>query len=95
MNFAPYVLTTVLHIMICFLSNIVILFEEYITTSMMDRVGSWGTDLEIFLAAQLLSTDIFVFKDANRCWDKFSGFGFNNRHYVHDLTEKRLYLPLA
>ena len=60
----------------------------------MDRVGSWGTDLEIFLAAQLLSTDIFVFKDANRCWNKFSGFGFNNRHYVHDLTEKRLYLRL-
>ena len=68
--------------------------EEYITINMMDRVGSWGTDLEIFLAAQLLNTDIFVYKDANRCWNKFSGFCIQYRHDVHDLTEKRLYLRL-
>lgn len=68
--------------------------EEYISVSMMDRVGSWGTDLELFLAAQLLQTDIFVFKDVLRCWNKFSGYGFNGKQNVHDLTEKRLYLRL-
>ena len=68
--------------------------EEYTTVSMMDRVGSWGTDLELFLAAQLLKTDIFVFKDVNRCWNKFSGYGFNDKQNVHDLTERRLYLRL-
>ena len=46
--------------------------EDYIGVGMMDRVGSWGTDLELFLAAQLLKTDIFVFKDMDRCWNKFS-----------------------
>ena len=66
--------------------------EEYISVSMMDRVGSW-TDLELFLAAQLLQTDIFVFKDVLRCWNKFSGYGFNDKQNVHDLTEKR-YLRL-
>ena len=51
--------------------------EEYITTylsiRMMDRVGSWGTDLEISLAAQLLSTSIFVFKDVNLVGTNFPG----------------------
>ena len=34
--------------------------EEYIKSSKIDRTGSWGTDLELFLAAQLLKTDIFL-----------------------------------
>ena len=68
--------------------------EEYISVSMMDRVGSWGTDLELFLAAQLLQRDIFVFKDVLRCWNKFSGYGFNGKQNVHYLTEKRLHLRL-
>ena len=62
--------------------------EEYITVSLMDRVGSWGTDLELFLADQLLKTDIFVFKDVNCCWNKFSGYVFNDKQNVHDLTER-------
>ena len=35
--------------------------ENYIKFSMMDRVGSWRTDLEILLAAKVLRTDIFVY----------------------------------
>ena len=27
--------------------------EEYLKVSLMDRLGSWGTDLELFLAAQI------------------------------------------
>ena len=46
--------------------------EEYLKISMMDRIGSWGTDLEIFLMAQILRTDIFVYKDDERNWMKFS-----------------------
>lgn len=41
--------------------------EEYLKISLMDRLGSWGTDLEIFLAAQILGTDIFVYKDESKC----------------------------
>ena len=49
----------------------------------MNHTGTWGTDQEIFLAALILKTDVFVFKDSNR-WMKFSGFGFNDRNTVHD-----------
>ena len=46
--------------------------EEFITVSMMDRVGSWGADLQLFLAAQqLLKMDNFVYKNRNRCWNNF------------------------
>ena len=68
--------------------------EEYLKISMMDCIGSWGTDLEIFLMAQILRTDIFVYKDDERNWMKFSGYGFNDRHSVHELTESRIYLRL-
>ena len=50
--------------------------------------------LELFLAAQLFYTNIFVFKDVLRCWSKISGYGFNDKQNVHYLTEKRLYLRL-
>ena len=68
--------------------------EEYIKSSKIDRTGSWGTDLELFLAAQLLKTDIFLYKNFDHLWYKFSGHGFNDKKYVHNLTEKRIYLRL-
>ena len=68
--------------------------EQYIKASMIDRVGSWGTDMELFLAAQLLKTDIFVYRDYLRSWNKFSGYGFINKHSAHALTEKRIYIRL-
>ena len=68
--------------------------EEYLKISMMDCIGSWGTDLEIFLMAQILRTDISVYKDDERNWMKFSGYGLNDRHSVHELTESRIYLRL-
>ena len=60
----------------------------------MARVGSWGTDLELFLAAQILKTDIFVYKDGEHVWMRFSVHGFNNKRDVHDLTEERVYIRL-
>ena len=39
--------------------------EDYIEGSLMARVGSWGTDLELFLAAQILKTDILYTKMVN------------------------------
>ena len=60
----------------------------------MDRLESWGTDLEIFLAAQILGTDIFVYKDERKCWINFSGYFFNDKHSSHNLTENRIYLRL-
>ncbi len=60
----------------------------------MDRNGSWGTNLELSIMAQILKTDIFLYKDDDRNWMKFSGHGFNDRHSVHDLTESRTYLRL-
>ena len=60
----------------------------------MQILGSWGTDMEIFLAAQLLTTDIFVYRDSLQCWNKFSGYGFNTKKDVHELTPRRLYLRL-
>ena len=60
----------------------------------MDRVGSWGTDLELCLATQILKTDIFVYKDEDLIWNKFSAYGFNDKRDIHELTEKRVYLRL-
>ena len=60
----------------------------------MESVGSWGTTLEIFLAAQILKTDIFIHTDCSHRWNKFSGYGFNNKQDVHELTDKRIYLRL-
>ena len=37
----------------------------------MNQTGTWGIDQEIFLAALILKTDTFVYKDSN-CWIKFS-----------------------
>ena len=68
--------------------------EDYLRISKMDQVGSWGTDLEIFLAAITLSTDIFVYNDEHQSWLKFSGHGFNDAKSTHDLTERRVYLRL-
>ena len=68
--------------------------EEYIQSSKIDRTGSWGTDLELFLAAQLLKTDIFLYKDLGRSWNKYSAYGFSDKKDVHPLTEKRIYLRL-
>ena len=68
--------------------------EQYINVSMIDRIGSWGTDMELFLAAQLLETDMFVYQDSSHCWNKFSGYGFIDRHDSHKLTEKRIYIRL-
>ena len=68
--------------------------EDYLKVSMMDRVGSWGTDLELFLAAQILRTDIFVYKDEDHVWNKFSAYGFNDKRDIHELTEKSLFTPL-
>lgn len=55
----------------------------------MDHIGSWGIDIEIFLAAQILKTDIFVYQDNFQSWNKFSGYGFVNKHNGHDQTEKK------
>ena len=68
--------------------------DDYITKSKMHLLGSWGTDMEIFLAVQILTTDIFVYRDSLQCWNKFSGYGFNNKKDVHRLTSKRIYLRL-
>ena len=53
--------------------------DDYITKSKMCLLGSWSTDMEIFLAAQILTTDIFVYRDSLHCWNKFSGYGLNNK----------------
>ena len=68
--------------------------DDYITKSKMQILGSWGTDMEIFLAAQLLTTDIFVYRDSLQCWNKFSGYGFNTKKDVHELNPRRIYLRL-
>ena len=62
--------------------------------SMVDRNGSWGTDLELFLVAILLKTDILVYRDSMGSWNNFSGYGFVNRHDENQLTNKRIYLRL-
>ena len=61
----------------------------------MDRLGSWGTDLEMFFStahttAHILGTDIFVYKNKSKCWMKFSGYGLNDKHSSHNLTETRI-----
>ena len=44
---------------------------QYIQKSKIDRVGTWGTDLELFIFAKLLKTDIFVYRDSLSSWLKF------------------------
>ena len=48
--------------------------ESYLANSQMARNGVWGTDIEMFSAASLLSTDIFVYTQFGyTCkWLKFS-----------------------
>ena len=69
--------------------------DDYISKSRMDSNGSWGTDMEIFLAAQILKMDIFVFRDNFQSRNKFSGYGFVDKHNAHDLTEERIYMRLC
>ena len=69
--------------------------EEYIQSSKIDRTGSWvPTYRELFLTPQLLKTDIFLYKDLGRSWNKYSAYGFSDKKDVHPLTEKRIYLRL-
>ena len=68
--------------------------EEYLKITKMDKSGSWGTDKEIFLAALILKTDVFVYKDDDQCWMKFSGYGFTGKNSRPELTEDRVYLRL-
>ena len=56
---------------------------------MIDRMGSWGTDMELFLAAQILKTDIFVYQEAFHCWNKFSGYGFIDKRDSHKFDGKK------
>ena len=49
--------------------------EDYIEGSLMARVESWGTDLELFLTVEILKTDIFVYKDGEHVWMRFSAHG--------------------
>ena len=60
--------------------------NDYLKISLMERIGSCGTDLEIFLMAEKFKTDIFVYKMMNETGWNFQGF--NDRHSVHDLTEQ-------
>ena len=48
--------------------------DKYLQSSKMSVPGTWGTDIEIFAAASLLSTDIFVYTNTNDCfqWHLFS-----------------------
>ena len=48
--------------------------NSYLANSHMTRNGVWGTDIEIFSAASLLSTDIFVYTQFGEThkWLKFS-----------------------
>ena len=48
--------------------------SDYVQSSGMARERVWGTDIEIFAAASLLSTDIYVYVSAgnNFTWNKFS-----------------------
>ena len=57
----------------------------------MESSGSWGTYLELFLAAQILQTDIFVNRDCQQSWNKFSGHGIIHRQEIDKLTVKRIY----
>ena len=47
--------------------------DDYIINSRMESIGSWGTDLEIFLAAQILKTDIFIYRDCFHNWSRSQG----------------------
>lgn len=43
--------------------------EQYLTHSKMQRNRAWGTDVEIFIAANLMNTDIYVYtKSGRRDW---------------------------
>ncbi|XP_062574488.1 uncharacterized protein LOC134236336, partial [Saccostrea cucullata] len=44
--------------------------EQYVETSGMEKDGTWGTELEILAAADLLKTDIYTF--LNGTWIKYS-----------------------
>ena len=68
--------------------------DDYIINSRMESICSWGTDLEIFLSAQILKTDIFIYRDCYHNWSKFSGYGFSDKQDLHELTDKRTYLRL-
>ena len=59
---------------------------------MMDRVGSWGTDLELFFSSPTPQNRHLVFKDTDNksLLEQIFRYGFNDRHNVHELPEKRL-----
>ena len=48
--------------------------DSYLEQSRMTSLGSWGSDIEIFAACSLLSTDIYVYTKVGQRfkWQKFS-----------------------
>ena len=50
--------------------------SDYVTKTNMRRNCTWGTDVELFAAALLFQTDIWVFSsDIGKKWMVFSGMG--------------------
>ena len=35
--------------------------DEYLTTTLMDKIGTWGTEVEIFAVATMTYTQVYVF----------------------------------
>ena len=54
---------------------------SYLEQSGMANIGTWGTDIEIFTACSLLSTDIYVYTKVGQCfkWQKFSSTVLNGK----------------
>ncbi len=57
------------------------LLVSYLEQSGMANMGTWGTDIEIFTACSLLSTDIYVYTKVGQCfkWQKFSSTILNGK----------------
>ncbi|XP_022172073.1 uncharacterized protein LOC111034936 [Myzus persicae] len=62
----------------------------YLEKNKIDNDGVWGTDVEIFAAAQLLKTSIYVYATTTNTWQLFNK-NLNLKKYIYH-TERCIYI---
>ena len=65
--------------------------EDYLHQTHMNKRGVWGTDIEIYTLAHLLSTPVIVYVAGSNDWVRYSPSALTSS--VHDnLTQKSMYI---
>ena len=60
--------------------------RDYIAHTKMDRGNIWGTDVEIFMFANLCQTNVYVYSVKQKCWCFFTQLLITQPECVHRVS---------